>query len=57
MEAAVPQGGMVLREMLNRELSEGHLLGLRPLLLPVEGAFAEPKSGGRQTETSELVSD
>jgi len=31
MEAAVPQGGTVLREMLNRESSEGHCLGLRPL--------------------------
>jgi hypothetical protein len=43
MEAADPQGGTVLREMLNRESSEGHCFGFAASLLPSEEAFPEPK--------------
>jgi hypothetical protein len=45
MQVTVPPVGTALREMLNRELSEGHCCGFAASLVPVEGAFAEPKAG------------
>ena len=35
MQVIVPPGGTELREMLNRELSEGHCCGFAASLLPV----------------------
>jgi len=45
MQVTVPPVGTALREMLNRELSEGHCCGFAASLVPVEGALAEPKVG------------
>jgi hypothetical protein len=42
MEAADPKVGAVLREMLNRESSEGHCCGFTASLVLLEEAFPEP---------------
>jgi hypothetical protein len=54
MQVTVPPVGTALREMLNRESSEGHLLGFAASLLPGEGAFAEPKAGAERSGVRNL---
>jgi hypothetical protein len=57
MEAAIPQGGTVLREMLNRESSEGHCYGFAASLLHLEEAFAAPNGAAIGLWVAEFISD